>query len=166
LFEGHNSAVLWVPAEDRVVIALGNSEVVPAEEMTANVGRLAYGLEAAERVEPRPVPVRSEEVARLGGQWVMTDGDQRRVLAALGDEQLQTVRVARVGLVDQHASLSLGKQPRWFYPLGDDRYFFKDRPQSEARLVRGRTAADDRLVLIRDETELRYRRMPPQVASR
>jgi hypothetical protein len=52
------------------------------------------------------------------------------------------------------------------HPLGGGRFFFKDGPQSTARLRRGTQPERDVLTLQRDGTELRYRRAPARVAAR
>ena len=165
LIDGHNSAVLWIPSEDRVAIALCNSEIVPGDAITSNLARLAYGLPAETREEARPVPESIEVTRRMAGTWMLTNKDRDRLTAAVEPEVVRQLLRAAVVANERHVSLRMGMSARQFYPRGDGQYFFKDRPQSQARFVAGPNPDQDRLVLIRDGVEIRYRRQPVATAA-
>jgi CubicO group peptidase (beta-lactamase class C family) len=169
LIDGFNSAVLVVPDDALVVSVLGNSEVVPAQEVVADVARLAYGLPVAERIEPRAVPVPPAELERTAGAWIVTRTSEEMLLESVDPETFDMLKKIQTEREPDTATLALvipehGRKR--MHPRSPGRWFFKDAPQSTARLERGQTPERDVLVLQRDGTELRYVRAPDTVAAR
>ena len=167
LIDGFNSAVLVVPDDDLVITVLGNCEVVPAQNVVADIASLVYALPVPERVEPRPAPVAAAELERVAGEWVVTRTSEDMLLESVEPETFDAMRRIRVWHDAGKLALSV---PDWGYkrmhPRSPGRFFFMDGPQSTARLERGATTDRDVLVLEREGTELRYLRAPQGLAAR
>jgi hypothetical protein len=144
-----------VPSDELVVTVLANSEVLPAQEIAADVAKLAYGLAVEHRVEPREVPVDPARLETLAGRWTVTRGTEDMLLQTVPPETFDKLRRIETRWYPTGASLSLlvpGHAHKRMHPLGKDRFFFKDAPQSTATYIAGK----DVLVLERDGTQLRY----------
>lgn len=167
LIDGFNSAVLVVPDDALVITVLGNSEVVPAQDLVADVARLAYDLPVAEREEPRPVPVPAAELERAAGEWIVTRASEDMLLAAVDPETFDALRKIRTELVAGELTLvvpAFGRKR--MHPRSPTRFFFMDGPQSTAHLERAATPDRDVLVLARDGSELRYLRAAQAIVTR
>jgi hypothetical protein len=169
LIDGFNSAVLVVPDDALVVTVLGNGEVALASEVAAQVAHLAYALPVTDRVEPRAVPMAPAELERAAGDWIVTRASEDLLLESVAPETFDMLEKIRTEHSPAAGTLTLvipDHGRKRMHPRSPGRYFFKDAPQSTARLERSDTPGRDVLVLERDGTELRYLRAGNAIASR
>ncbi len=156
--DGHDHAVLLVPEDDLVIVHLGNSEVVPGSDIAMALGYLAYEVVTPRREEAREVPIEVASLAEYAGRWELTASD--RALLANSTDDDTAASLQRVVTTFSKTGLSLqvrGRPTKRMHPVAQRRFFFKDRPQSTARVV-VRPGGAQELVLEREGSQLRYRR--------
>lgn len=155
LIDGFNGSLIHVPQDDTTIIVLSNSEVVPAGQLAQDIATLIYDDELPRRDEPQPAPVELERLRPIVGRYALTRGTEE-ALAAADPEAVAKLGEIFVRELDGHLVLDVpGHGRKRMHPLGDDRFFFKDLRQTQARV----TLRDDGpnvLVLEAGTGELRF----------
>lgn len=165
-FDGHEHGVVIVPEDDLVVLHLANSEVAPGSDIAEAVAMMVYDLPVPRREEARPVPLDPAPLARYAGKWVLVPADLALVEETADEDTLGVLRVVETRFVEaQGLELLLTDRPaKRLHPTAPREFFFKDRPQSTARIAG--TSEAPMLVLERDGGALHYRPMAEEVAQR
>ena len=159
-FDGHEHGVFIVPEDDLVVLHLANSEVAPGSDIAEAVASMAYGLPVDVREEARPVPLDPAPLAPFAGQWVLRPSDLAFVEETADEDTLAALRSVETTFEDTKG-LTLhihGRPAKRMHPTAPRNFFFKDRPQSTARIAGTNDAP--MLVLERGGGALHYRRVP------
>jgi CubicO group peptidase (beta-lactamase class C family) len=158
-FDGHEHGVFVVPEDDLVVLHLANSEVAPGSDIAEAVASMAYGLPVTVREEARPVPLDPAPLAAYAGRWVLRPSDLAFVEETADEDTLAALRSVETTFQDaQGLTLHIhGRPAKRMHPTAPRSFFFKDRPQSTARIA-GTTDAP-LLVLERGGGALHYRRV-------
>jgi|GEM_PF-2154448 len=163
-FDGHEHGVLVIPSDGVVVLHLANSEVAPGSMIAEAVASMAYDVPVSPREEARPVPIDPTELERFASHWALRPSD----IAAI-EEVADTETVAAMKRIEttfeQGEGLRLrihGRPTKRMHTIAPREFFFKDRPQSTARIAG--TDAAPMLVLERGGGALHYRPVPPDGA--
>lgn len=156
-FDGHEHGVIIVPAHDLVIVQLGNTEVAPGLQLAEAVATIALGQHVPTRDEARPVPLDPGELAPFARTWVLRPADLAMVEASADDDTLATLRsVQTIYAPGEGLRLRIeGRPVKRMHTYAPRTFFFKDRPQSTARI--GGSAEAPTLVLERAGTALHYR---------
>ena len=147
--DGHEHGLVMVPRDGVVVLHLANSEVAPGPEIAEAVTDLAYDLPAHPREEARPTPVDIASLAGYAGSWSLTASDRDLLMSATDPETARALFEVTTQFVPGDG-LRLhvpGRSVKRMHTTGPLAFFFKDRPQSTARVVR--TTGKPKLVLER-----------------
>lgn len=160
-FDGHEHGVFVVPEDDLVVLHLANSEVAPGSDIAEAVASMAYDLPVSVREEARPVPLDPTPLAVFAGRWVLRPSDLAFVEETADEDTLAALRSVETTF-EGASGLTLhidGRPAKRMHPTAPRSFFFKDRPQSTARIAGTNDAP--LLVLERGGGALHYRRVPP-----
>ncbi|MCR9162142.1 MAG: serine hydrolase domain-containing protein [Nannocystaceae bacterium] len=158
-FDGHEHGVFVVPEDGLVVLHLANSEVAPGSDIAEAVASMAYALPVSVRQEARPVPLDPAPLAAFAGRWVLRPSDLAFVEETADEDTLAALRSVETTFEDTKG-LSLhiqGRPAKRMHPTAPRSFFFKDRPQSTARIAGTKDAP--LLVLERGGGALHYRRL-------
>lgn len=159
-FDGHDHGVLLIPEDGLVVLHLANTEVAPGSDIAEAVAAMAYDLPVSTREEARPVPLDPAPLAAYAGRWVLRPSDLDRVLDAADEDTAASLRAVETAFAPGEGLRLhiLGRPTKRMHPTGPRTFFFKDRPQSTARIAT--SAGATMLVLERGGGALHYRRAP------
>lgn len=154
--DGHEHGLVILPGDGVVVLHLANSEVAPGPDIAEAVTGLAYDLPAYPREEARATPIDVASLAGYAGAWSLTASDRDLLLEATDPETARSLMVVKTAFVpDDGLRLHIpGRPVKRMHATGSLAFFFKDRPQSTARIVR--TTGAPKLVLERGGGSLHY----------